>query len=336
MTRVHLRWFIRLVASTAILAVVFSRVALGDTILALRSADPLLVLLGFLVVPLTTYAAAVQQKILTDLQGMPLSAARIVEINLTTGFYSLFLPGYLAGGLLRWHRMARPGNQPIEALAAIAFNRWLETVLLVVLGVAFWWIARPVQAPTIPSSVFIALVAGLVAVHLLFFHRAVATSVRARLGPSRRRSAGRLRRGLSEVLAATSRFDSLAPRDVALLATLGVSRHLLGIVGLVWLAAALGLPLSFAAAGWISSVLVLALMLPISLAGVGVRDAGLVVLLGLYGIEPAGAVALSFLLLARVLLGAAVGGLLEVRRVLYPLHQVQETPDGSTLESPYG
>ena len=45
---------------------------------------------------------------------------------------------------------------------------------------------------------------------------------------------------------------------------------------------ALGLPVGLAALGWIRATALLATTLPLSIAGIGIRDATLVVLLGFY------------------------------------------------------
>jgi hypothetical protein len=57
----------------------------------------------------------------------------------------------------------------------------------------------------------------------------------------------------------------------------------------------------------------LAAQLPISIAGLGVREGTLVGVLPLYGVNPSAAVAFSFLLLARTIVLGIGGGLLEAR-----------------------
>ena len=68
--------------------------------------------------------------------------------------------------------------------------------------------------------------------------------------------------------------------------------------------------------GWVRSVVLLIGMLPVALAGFGVREGSLIAALQPYGVTAAQAVALSFLLFGRDLLSAAVGGLAEARSFL--------------------
>jgi glycosyltransferase 2 family protein len=313
------RWLPRIVVSSAILALLFSFIPFGDVVAALRGADPLFVLLAFGLVPVTTAMSAAQLKVLTDQQGMPLSFSEIVQINLATHFYGIFVPGYLAGGLYRWHRMAQPANQPAQAFAAIAYNRWLETAVILVLGLVFWTLGPPPGAAAGVTPVFIIAMAALALAYLMLFDPRLAAPLRARVGVGRAApDAGRFRRAAVRALDATGSFGGMSARHTGLAVGLCVLRHLLGVVTFVWFAAAIGVELPFATAGWVQSALLLALMLPIAYAGLGVREAGLVVFLGLFGVDSHDALAISFLLLARTLLGAGMGGIVEAVRAWRP------------------
>ncbi len=65
--------------------------------------------------------------------------------------------------------------------------------------------------------------------------------------------------------------------------------------------------------GWVRTVLVVVLMLPISWSGFGVREGSLILLLRPYGVLPEAAVGLSLLIFFRGALRALVGGLVETR-----------------------
>jgi hypothetical protein len=128
--------------------------------------------------------------------------------------------------------------------------------------------------------------AALAVAYLLLFDSRLAAPLRARVGVgSASADAGRLRRAAVRALDATGRFGGMRARDTGLAVALCVLRHLIVVVAFVWFAAAIGVALPFATAGWVQSGLLLALMLPIAYAGLGVREAGLVVFLGLFGVD---------------------------------------------------
>lgn len=90
-------------------------------------------------------------------------------------------------------------------------------------------------------------------------------------------------------------------------------RQAIGIFGFFCLARSILLPIGALELGWVRSFVQLLAQLPISIAGLGVREGTLLGLLPLHGVSPPAAVAFSFLLLARSIFLAIGGGLLEAR-----------------------
>jgi len=79
------------------------------------------------------------------------------------------------------------------------------------------------------------------------------------------------------------------------------------------LASSLGMHISLVSAIWITAAVYAVVLLPISVAGVGVREVTLTKALGLLGINPGLAVALSILLFADPLINALIGGALQLK-----------------------
>ena len=93
---------------------------------------------------------------------------------------------------------------------------------------------------------------------------------------------------------------------------------MIGILSFWLIAQAIPLGLSFGNIGWVRTYVLFLMALPISMLGIGVRDGALIVLLGSYGVAPPAAVAYSFLLLARTLFTALIGGAIELFQFLQP------------------
>ncbi len=299
--------------SFALLAYLLAHVPLAEIGSALSGVQPLYLLLGLAAIPVTGLLAAAQQKVLTDVQGLRLSVVKIAEINLITRFYGLILPGAVAG-LIRWHRFATPSKRPAQAFAAVIFNRGLDLIVVVSLGVVFWFWARPPDVSPLVSLALVALLAGLLVVQVAIFNRHVTAWTRRLLESRRTRLVPRIiREKAAKTVTAAGVFDGLPKSKVAYLIGLVVTRQLITVLVLVWFARAVGIDLLFAVAGWIEAFLHILLMIPVSVAGLGVREAGLVVSLQAYGVNPADALALSMLLLGKKIVRAGFGGLLELR-----------------------
>ena len=89
------------------------------------------------------------------------------------------------------------------------------------------------------------------------------------------------------------------------------------IAAFILVAAALGLELSYLTIGWTRSAAILVAILPVSLAGLGLREGAFVLLLAPYGIAPADALAYSLLAFTTTVLAIGlIGGVVEAFRLL--------------------
>jgi hypothetical protein len=96
-----------------------------------------------------------------------------------------------------------------------------------------------------------------------------------------------------------------------------LAAQLLGLAAVVAAGAAIGLDVAPVTLGWMRTAVLVAVMLPVSVSGFGVREGALVALLGQYGVSGEQAVAFSFLIFAVItLVNGAVGGILEALRLL--------------------
>ena len=77
---------------------------------------------------------------------------------------------------------------------------------------------------------------------------------------------------------------------------------------------ALGLPIIYLDMVWMSCLVLLLQILPISLAGIGVREGAYAYLFSLFGLAPEKGVLLGILLLSQMALIALIGGVLELFR----------------------
>jgi hypothetical protein len=81
----------------------------------------------------------------------------------------------------------------------------------------------------------------------------------------------------------------------------------------------LGMSISFITIGWVRAAVLMVSMIPVSVSGLGMREAVSLFLLKPYGISGEDVLGFSFLAFAAtLLLIGAVGGLLEGKRQLLP------------------
>jgi uncharacterized membrane protein YbhN (UPF0104 family) len=245
---------------------------------------------------------------------VPVPLREVLRINLTSSFYGLVLPGFLSTGVLRWYRLNRTGSSGAHTFAVLLLNRLIETTIVLSTALVFWLVEGRPGDERVMVPLFAALNLGLGGVYLIGFNRATAEWFRAfLLGRRAAMVPASVNRPLLAVVDAIRDLGHPLARSRAQVIGLSLVTHLLGILLLVFFARGLDILLSFSAAGYTRSMLLLAGMLPLSIGGFGVREGGMILLLRPYGVTPDRAVALAFLLLGRDLIGICAGGWLELR-----------------------
>lgn len=239
-----------------------------------------------------------------------LSHPQLIRVNLAVRFYSLFLPRGAATGV-RWWRY-RNGSGSREAVALVVFERLMQvvaagsvTVLAVMIDLSNM---RP-GAGTIAAVMAVVVIAALVGVSVFLFP--VGASLRRLLVQHV---------GHAEVGEAgggvMSGYRSIGQRRVARVVALSFGSQLLLALPAWLVSNELGLPIGFVAVLWMRSTMDLLTLIPITVAGLGIREVGYVAFMGLYGIPRYEALAFSLVLLAIQILIGAVGGFSEAQRWL--------------------
>ena len=224
-------------------------------------------------------------------------------------FYAMFVPGGLAvGEAVKMWRMRLHGS-PVKMAWSVVADRLTGFISLAVLGsLAYATVAMIRHAPLAGIFAFVALAAGLVSV-LAFAFPSVTDII---MGALARITPARWRERLVALHEALHAFHGV--RGAVVRATvLGLLVHLAWAAAIWFAAGALSLPLSLTFAFWLYLCLGMALFIPISYAGLGVREGVFVLVLRGIGVASSGALALAALVLFYQSVVSAAGGILEVR-----------------------
>jgi uncharacterized membrane protein YbhN (UPF0104 family) len=294
----------------AILAYLFRRISPESVLDAMTSAAPGTLLAAFLLGLLAHLAIADRLRRLVQALGMRLATRTLLQINLATVFYALVLPaGNVTGIIARFYRISRREPNYAAIAVALAFERLIATLTLCLVGVVFWLLDWPADWP--PLVLMVGALAALLTLHAALFAKApVPVRLSKRLGdwwPERLRS---LRDALR-------RARGLSWRVVAKVFGLSILTHALGVFAYGVVASGLDLDLALTTVAWTRSAAVLVAILPISVAGLGVREGAMVILLAPYGVAAADALAYALLAFATTIVAVGIlGGLLEAVRLL--------------------
>lgn len=253
-------------------------------------------------------------KLALKIERIALTLRELVAINLAVRFYVLALPR-AAATAVRWWRYSRAGRGD-DALALMIFERVVQLLVLTFAATLFLALDRARLGETGLALGVVAALAFLATAGLFaaFLSPAVFGLAQRLLRPFERLLPAFIAPKAAKLAQAIARFRGIDRASV--LAVVGLS--LLGFAAFVvspfLLAQDLGLDVSIYAMAWIRSLVFLLTLIPITVGGIGVREAAFVGFLQLYGVPAAEALAFSFVVLAIQLAIGALGGGLELWR----------------------
>ncbi len=310
---------LKLMVGLLIVAALLSRLDLTTTIDALGRYRWPYLLLAFVLFVLSCPIAALRWKLFAP----GTSLRKLLELTLIGQFYSIVLPGQIAGEVVKAYRLGR-GNADAERLAASVFVDRVIGVIALLLVACAGIALSPHRLPE-------ALLATIAAMMLLLFFGLFALRIPAlhalALGSAHGISGTRLRRfapALERAIAAWRHFSG-TPSRLLLSLLLGIAFQLLAIGIYAVLGTNIGIDLTPFDWAWVVAVASVAVLLPLSIGGLGVREGALIGCLAFLGVPGESAVALSLGVFAVMLLGALLGGVLELA------HHVRQAPQRNPI-----
>lgn len=311
--RIILGTAIRLVGTVVLMAYALQSVEWSALRERLRTADWRWWTAGLAAGVLVQVAAAVRWSALARPIGFDLPTLTFVRRFFEGSFFSLCLPGSIGGDVVKAYRMSDSTTGRLLAGCTILADRFTGFAALAVLAVTALTAQRYALGPWSAIGVGCLLLAAVmvplgVAVGML-------DKVLGWLPEQHR-----LRRFLGHLLPYQMR-PSLLVRAVAW--SMVVQMGGAFAVSLVGRSVGVNLPFSI----WFGSIplVSLAMVLPISISGVGVREGGLAVLLGPHGVAHEQAVAIGLLWFVTTIICGLIGGLCflsDRRPATVPLSQI--------------
>jgi glycosyltransferase 2 family protein len=291
--------FLRLLVSVLLLGAVLAYADVDDVARAVREGDWGWFVAALAVMAVAAVVGAVRWRLLLEGARIEVSASRSIRVFSASLFLNNVLPTSFGGDAVRAWLVGRESGRLLRATAATAADKLTALACLFLVA----WGALIVDPEAVPRSlvgvlawVTLGLAAAFVAVGL----------AAAGVWPVLRR------RGLPNRLVALTR-DALATlrvwarsaKLIGWLVGLGLAYQALAVVALVMIGKTVRIDLSFPLAAVCASIVLVAMLVPISIGGLGVREGGFVLLLAEAGVDGADATLLSLLSAAAILLASA-------------------------------
>jgi len=233
----------------------------------------------------------------------------VMRIFFVSTFVGTFLPASVGGDAVRAYALARHDVPGAAAVASVFMDRMLGVLSVLLLGVAGLLFARDLAThPAVAAALIAALATCVVTAFVVFSQRATDFASRLlRLSPSRTVE----RMGNSIVAAVRSYARSHAELINVLAGSVGV--QILRIVQAYFLGRALGIEASLATYFAFVPAILLVMLLPVTVNGLGTSQWAFVTLFARVGVPKPASFALSVLFVALGIVGNLPGAFLYVK-----------------------
>lgn len=297
-------WFVRVCISALLLALIFNLVPFSDVWAAARRISPLL-WLGALGLFLAGHAAAAAKWRM--LIGAGISYRQAFRAHLAGLAANLALPSVAGGDVVRAGLVMKHADDKGRLAMGSLADRLIDTLGLVLIALASAWLA---WGPRLDSEIWIgwpmlgllALVAGGLAGALTL----------DRLW-SRREPSGKLMRLLTKTIQLAAELAKTPGRLLLCLAiSMAVQCLFVGINIVFAEAAHVEAPIAAWFFAWTTAKIIA--IAPISLGGLGVREASMAALLVPFGADPAQVVAIGLVWQSVLYVSGLIGFLVQLRR----------------------
>lgn len=295
----------KLLISAALVAGLLHFLDVGSALRQLAAAEPGYAVAGMAGFALVHAINAVKLNVVLPDRRVPTLLAFI----LVAQAYSLVLPGQIASEAVKAYRLARDTAGRVgRVVSSVAFDKMTSLVALMLTT----FTGLVLEADRFGSGLFVAAgaalallvgVAGLLALGGL---RRLAEDLRGGTG-WRARVGGHLWNFLD-----AWRFHAAQPWSIARSLFYGIAGQFLQAAAAMLLCRGLGVEVSFALWCVIIGVLTVLLLAPVTIGGLGLREASLVGMLGLSGVDHDHALAVAFAILGFQILVTVVGLLVDL------------------------
>ncbi len=231
----------------------------------------------------------------------------VMRIFFVSTFVGTFLPASVGGDAVRAYGLSKEGVGGVDAVASVLMDRLLGVVSILMVAVAGAFLARgliDIRALFPPLALLTVLCAAALAV--VFSPRAAVAAARVLALLPRGRATG------ERLVAAIQRYASLhLPMANVLMCSVAV--QILRVLQTFCLGLALGLAVPLGVYFALVPIILLIVLMPVTINGIGTTQAGFVWLFGRAGVASAPAFALSVLFLAIAIVGNLPGAALYLK-----------------------
>ncbi len=307
--RKHLLTLIKISVSVSLLTFIFSQIEVSSLLLNLRQADPFWLTTAVGLMLLGVVIRAWRWRILLIAIRVRVSLWELVAIYLIGFFFNNFALSGIGGDVMRVIELRRHSERTTDAATSILVERFLGLAALQAIGMVAL-LFDPQAVPLELAALTVILFTGLIGGGYLFVNRWVYTTLRDNLPPFR---------WLTTITIVGKLFESVQSYPATALRGAFVASILfnLSLIGMnVCLGLAVGVEATLTQYAIFIPITSAVLIIPFTIAGLGLREGAYIALFETAGVPNATAVAMSVLVyLVGNVVSGVIGGVVYLLRV---------------------
>ena len=302
---------IRLLLTVVILMILVNAVGWDLVWQALLEASwPWLVAMYTAVLAIQVLNALQLQRLLRGI-GVEVRLGRAFLASQLASFYSLIVPGDLAASAAKWANLSVATGKRSLVLNALLYNKLLTMTVPAAIGAMALAIDNPFGRLWVTVLAFV-IFGGLLLLMALLYSPRLGTWSERRIRWIADRFPERIALRLGFAINSLTEVRRLPGREHVLLLSFAIVGVSLGVARVFFGIEALDLGVSPFAVLWIMAFTLIARLLPITVANLGIRESLLVVALTPLGVPAEQAVALGLLGFSTIVLLAVIGGVYQI------------------------
>ena len=313
---------IRALITAGLLVWVFSQIDLEQFRQAVKTARWQLLIAIWVLTVFFFWIRSIKMQLILKKQDCKVGIATIFRASVATSLYSMILPGVLSTGA-KWYILTKDTGKGSNVLSNIVYNQLVTMFVMIVFGLAALMITNPVLLlkAEVNNRWLLPLICGIlltviIVVSLLLLSSRTGGKIIDGFGFLLRPFPAKIRQKGREILDQITTFQAAGAGFHLKIASITTIDTLIsGVIVYILSARAANVTAPVGVLVWICAAICVMGRLPISVANLGVREATLVGLLGIYGVEKSQALLMSMILFSALVFMAIIGAMYQLRGV---------------------
>lgn len=262
---------------------------------------------------------SMRMRLILKKQDCDVATVTIFGATAVTCLYSMILPGLLSTGV-KWYILKKGTGKPGNVLSSMLYNQLLIMVVMMVFGLAALMFTNPasLSMSNTENQWLLPVICGIlltvvIVISLLLLNSRTGGKIVSGIGFLLRPLPAKIRQKGREILDQIATFQAAGAGFHLRIASITIIDTLIGGV-IIYILSARGANVT-APLGvfvWLCAVIYVLGRVPISVANLGVREATLVGLLGIYGVEKSQALLMAMILFSALIVMAVIGAIFQL------------------------